>query len=168
MDRLDPEDSLTIRVAHEFDAYDVAQIYIAAWNSGFVGLMPLRQVDTGLVERWRRELAAPLTRRWWVAEVAGVISGFAGIGPSRDPIAPALGELDTIAVAPRMWRHGIGRALMAEALRFLIIDGYREAVVWTLADYPQGQGFYESQGWSRDGVTRDDGRQVCYRRLLNS
>jgi hypothetical protein len=36
--------------------------------------------------------------------------------------------------------------------------------VWTLANYPQGQEFYAKTGWTLSGSTRDDGRQVSYRR----
>ena len=159
---------LTIRVADRNDAEAIAHIYIDSWNAGFRGLMPPRQIDAELVARWRRDIGAPLPRRWWVAEVAGVIVGFAGIGPSRDPIDPELGELNTIVVDPSMWRRGIGRALMSEAFQYLIADGYREAVLWTLAGYAQGKTFYESMGWSLDGATRDAGRQVRYCRRLVS
>src|SRR5690348_1530116 len=124
-----------IRAAEGRDARFVAQIYVSSWNLAFTGLMPQRQLDPPLVERWRGDLLVPLSHRWWVAELDGVIVGFTGIGPSRDPIDPELGELDTIAVAPSMWRRGIGRALMARALQSLIADGYREAVLWTLAGY---------------------------------
>ncbi len=158
----------TIRAANGNDARAIAHIYIASWNAGFRGLMPQRQIDTDLVARWAQEIVAPLPHRWWVAEVAGMIVGFTGIGPSRDPIDPDLGELDTIAVDPSMWRRGIGRALLSEALHSLIADGYREAVLWTLAGYEQGQSFYEAMGWSLDGVTRDEGRQVRYCRRLVS
>src|SRR5215210_6646340 len=92
----------TIRAADANDARAIAQLYIASWNSGFAGLMPQRQVDEELVARWRRELTAPVPYRWWVADLAGVVVGFTGIGPSRDPIDPELGELDTIAVDPSM------------------------------------------------------------------
>ena len=95
--------------------------------------------------------------------MGGVLVGFAGIGPSRDPIDPTLGELDTIAIAPVWWRHGVGRALMAIALQFLRSDGYDEAVLWTLAHYERGQRFYETMGWQLDGGLRDQGRQVRYR-----
>src|SRR5438094_6921105 len=137
----------TIRVAEGKDATAVAQIYVDSWNLGFTDLMPQRQVDTNLVVRWRRDLVAPLPSRWWVAEQDGAIVGFTGIGPSRDPIDPEIGELDTIAVDPSMWRLGIGRALMSTALHSLMADGYREAVLWTLAGYEQGKRFYESMGW---------------------
>jgi GNAT superfamily N-acetyltransferase len=128
--------------------------------------MPQRQIDAKLVARWRQDLGAAIPYRWWVAELARVIVGFTGIGPSRDPIDPELGELDTIAVDPSMWRQGIGRALMSTALHCLIADGYREAVLWTLAGYEPGKNFYEGMGWRLDGGTRDEARQVRYRHRL--
>jgi len=158
----------TIRTAVASDASGVARIYVDSWNTGFIGLMPIRQLTTELVARWGRDLTAPLPHRWWVAEIDTALVGFVGIGPSRDPIDPALGELDTIAVAPSCWRQGIGRALLALALRYLRTDGYHHAVLWTLAHYQQGQRFYEAAGWTFDGGTRDQGRQVRYRHDLEA
>src|SRR6516165_5017860 len=102
---------------------------------------------------------------WWVAKDRTEIVGFVGVGPSRDPIDVALGELDTIAVSPSHWRQGVGRALMTVALRALAA-GYRDAVVWTVAGYDRGSRFYEATGWHRDAGTRADGREVSFRRSL--
>lgn len=157
-----------IRTAVASDASSIARIYVDSWNTGFIGLMPVRQLTAKLIARWERDLAAPLPHRWWVAEMNAALVGFVGIGPSRDPIDPVLGELDTIAVAPSYWRQGIGRTLLALALRYLRADGYRHAVLWTLAHYEQGQRFYEAAGWIFDGGTRDQGRQVRYRHNLKS
>jgi GNAT superfamily N-acetyltransferase len=145
------------------DATDVARIYIAAWNAGFAGLVPGRATSANLVERWRQELARPLPQRWWTAQLARSIVGFAGIGPSRDPRDPELGELDTIAVDPGKWRRGVGRSLMKTAVHQLAADGYREAVLWTFAGYERGHRFYEATGWRLDGGVRDEGRQLRYR-----
>ena len=92
--------------------------------------------------------------------------GFIGIRPSRDPVDPLLGEVDTIAVDPPHWRTGIGKALMSRALRRLASDGYGEAIVWTVAGYARGIAFYEAMGWRRDGGVRDDGMQIRFRRKL--
>lgn len=162
MDRADS----TIRTAAGGDAAAVARIYVDSWNAGFAGLMPERRVDTQLIARWEKDLLAPLPHRWWVAELTGVVVGFAGIGPSRDPIIPELGELDTIAVDPSVWLHGVGRALMATALAYLTRDGYSEAVLWTLASYERGRIFYEKTGWLLDGRTRNNGSQVLYHQRL--
>ena len=153
---------LSIRSVLPSDVETIARIYVESANEGFGTLEPERVLDTERVERWRQDLAAPLPHRWWVAVREGDIVGFAGIGPSRDPIDPGLGELDTIAVHPKHWRTGVGRALMEQTLWSLSADGYAHAIVWTLANYPLGARFYESTGWTRTGNSRAEGRHVSY------
>ena len=92
--------------------------------------------------------------------------GFVGIRPSRDPVDPRLGEVDTIAVDPPHWRTGIGTALMSLALRHLASDGYDEVIVWTVEGYELGIAFYETMGWRRDGGVRDEGRQIRFSRSM--
>ncbi|HYJ67721.1 MAG TPA: GNAT family N-acetyltransferase [Nocardioidaceae bacterium] len=157
--------SIAVRAVEADDAPRLLQIYVESWNAGFGELMPHLVVDEDRISRWTTELTAAQTR-WWVAEFDGSIAGFVGIGPSRDPIDPQLGELDTIAVSPALWRKGIGSALMRTALDALADAGFTEAIVWTLAASDQGQAFYDSMGWTRDGRTRDDGDQVSFRHDL--
>lgn len=161
-------EAVELRTARESDAEAAARIYIDSWNAGFGGLLlsPNRTVTPRILDTWCRDLSQPPPHRWWVAERERTMVGFAGIGPSRDPMDPLLGELDTIAVDPSCWRTGIGRALMALALLYLKTDGYREAILWTVAGYERGQRFYEAMGWCLDGGLRDEGRQVRYRRQL--
>ena len=150
----------TIRPASADDAARVARIYVDSWNAGFGDLMPTAVLDDARITRWAGELS---TGNWWVAERDDTIAGFTGICLSRDPLDAQLGELDTIAVDPLYWRTGVGTALMRKALEELA-GIYPEAILWTLAGYPQGQRFYESTGWTPDGNTRDNGHQVSYRR----
>ena len=159
---------LAIRQAVPTDAEPVARIYVDSWNAGFSNLMPKREYDAELISRWRADLAELPPHRWWVGERDGIIVGFAGIGPSRDPVDASLGELDTIAVDPSCWRIGVGRALMSKMLNALSVDSYREAVLWSLAGYPRGAGFYKAMGWSPNGAVRDEGRQVCYAHPLSN
>ncbi len=158
----------TIRLAVPDDAEAVVRIYIDSWNAGYGDLMSQagRTVTPDLLRRWRHDLAQPVPHRWWVVELEGSIVGFAGIGPSRDPIDPELGELDSIAVDPPYWRKGIGKALISLALQHLVADGYRQAILWTVEGYKRGIAFYEAMGWSRDGGVRDNGRQIRFRRDL--
>lgn len=158
----------TIRSATVDDTEAIARIYIESWNAGFGEVLSRadRIVTPELTERWRRDLAQPVPHRWWVAERGERIVGFVGTGPSRDPVDPQLGELDTIAVDPPHWRTGIGKALISLALIYLVADGYREAILWTVEGYEQGIAFYEAMGWGRDDGTRDGGRQVRFRRDL--
>ena len=158
--------ALRIRRAVEADVEDVVRIYVDSWNEGFVPQLAPIEADSDRTGRWRGTLRSPGRTRWWIAERAGAPVGFAGIGPSRDPRDDTLGELDTIAVAPCAWRTGVGRALMAPVLDALRSDGYRAALLWTLADYPRGAGFYEASGWRRSDQTRQDGLQVRYDHAL--
>ena len=153
---------LVVRPGTAADADCVAAIYVESWNAGFGDLMGVREVDTGLVARWRRDLGAG-PQRWWVAERDARVVGFAGVGPSRDPVDARLGELDTIAVTPDEWRSGVGRALMTVARRALDAE-FAEAIVWTVAGYERGHRFYEATGWTADGGTRAEGREVSFRR----
>lgn len=155
-----------VRPARADDAQVITRIYVQSWNAGFGELMPPREITPGLVTRWAQDLAQPFPHRWWVAEADGSIQGFAGIGPSRDPVDPSLGELDTIAVDPAWWRAGVGRRLMTTALEHLVSDGYQHGILWTLANYERGQRFYEAMGWRADGGMRDGGRQIRYRHEL--
>ena len=152
----------TIRPAVLDDTEAVARIYIDSWNAGYGELMSQadRTVTPDLTAHWSHDLAQPLPHRWWVAEHRGSIVGFAGIGPSRDPVDPEIGELDSIAVDPPYWRKGIGKALISLALQHLVSDGYREAILWTVEGYERGIAFYEAMGWKRDGGIRDGGRQI--------
>ena len=161
-----PRSKISIRDALATDAEAVARIYVDSWNDGYSHLMGSRKLEDNLIARWRHDLSVGLPYRWWVAERDDTIMGFVGVGPSRDPIDADLGEVDTIAVDSPYWRSGVGRALMSQALQSLCADGYREAVLWTLANYPRGQRFYEAMAWALDGAVRDDGRQVCYRHRL--
>ncbi|MFI6828002.1 GNAT family N-acetyltransferase [Kribbella sp. NPDC050241] len=156
--------TVQIRAATAEDAPRVVEIYVDSWNAGFTGLMPPIEADDARIQRWATDLANDRTS-WWVAEADGSIAGLVGIGPSRDPVDPQLGELDTIAVDPAHWRTGLGTNLMHTALDALA--AYQQAVLWTLANYPQGQRFYESTVWYADGTTRADGHQVMFRHDLN-
>jgi GNAT superfamily N-acetyltransferase len=153
-------DRVQIRPASQADADAVTALYVASWNAGFLGFLPEITASSARVERWRMDLAAPPPHRWWVAERDGILLGFAGIGPARDPPDTRLGELDTIAVHPDSWRRGLGRALMAQSITQLAQDGYRSAILWTLDGYDRARCFYRVTGWRPDGVTRASGTQM--------
>jgi GNAT superfamily N-acetyltransferase len=156
-----------VRSAAASDAADVARIYVVSWNEGFGHLLGRREPSPADGERWTGELTSGRAR-WWVADTGHRVAGFAGICASRDPVEAGLGELDTIAVDPRDWRTGVGRALMAVALDALRSTGYAKAIVWTPAGYQRGHGFYRATGWLPDGGCRDDGRQVSFRHALTT
>ena len=164
----DMRSDLSIRPAAASDAEVVTRIYIDSWNASFGELLSQadRKVTPELIARWRRDLSRPVPHRWWVAERSGSIVGCAGICPSRDPVDPSIGELDSIFVDEPHWRTGVGSALITVAHRHLAQDGYRVAILWTVAGYRHGIGFYEAMGWRRDGGIRDQKRQIRLRQAF--
>src|SRR6266508_3040865 len=155
-------DELKIRPAGPGDVDAIVRIYVDSWNAGFGPRMPAIEADAARIGRWRKALAKSSSTRWWLAERGAEIVGFVGIGPSRDPVDPSLGEIDTIAVDPRAWRTGVGKALMSVAFEGLRSAGYHSAVLWTLSDYPQAESFYVATGWRLNGAMRRDVQQVRY------
>ena len=108
-----------------------------------------------------------------VADAAGLVVGFAQLGPMRvESSDPRLGELFAIYVLPDASGRGVGRALMVEVVNRLAADGFEEAVLWVLEDNPRTRGFYELAGWHADGGSKDEEwlgtlvREVRYRRSL--
>lgn len=149
------------------DAPEVARIYVESWNEGFGDLLGRRGLTNTEVTRWSTDLVDGRAR-WWVAEEGEDVVGFVGICPSRDPVDPALGELDTIAVDPVRWRSGVGRALMTVALEALVEEGYEKAVLWTPAGHEPAHAFYERMGWRPTGADRAEGRHVAFEIALRS
>jgi GNAT superfamily N-acetyltransferase len=84
------------------------------------------------------------------------IAGFVTYGPSRDHDLPDHGEVMALYVHPDSYRGGVGRLLMAEARRRLVEDGHDEAFLWVLDGNHRARAFYEREGWSPDGATREE------------
>jgi L-amino acid N-acyltransferase YncA len=158
---------IRIRAATIRDAPTITSVYVDSWNQGFGDRMPAIEVDAERVERWKIDIGPTTATQWWVAENEGVIVGFVGIGPCRDPAEPGLGELDTIAVSPQHWDMGLGKSLMSVALQGLRAAGFTSASLWTLSNYPLGERFYVASGWSLNGATRDGGNQARYDHALD-
>lgn len=104
---------------------------------------------------------------WTVAEMDGDVVGFSGVGPSRDPVDPSLGELQTIAVDPQSWRRGVGRALMDDAIGRLRL-AYDSAILWTVTGYQRGHAFYGAMGWTPLGWSRADGTETAFEHRLHT
>lgn len=157
-----PDNEVRLREATEGDVLPIVDVYVHSSNIGFEGRQAWKEADAGRIARWRRDLSPATPTRWWVAERSGRIVGFVGIGPSRDPVAEGLGEVDALAVAPEHWHTGVGKLLMRRALEGLREAGFTRAILWTLNGYPLGERFYVSTGWRRSNVTRHQAEQVRY------
>jgi GNAT superfamily N-acetyltransferase len=75
-----------------------------------------------------------------VAERDGRVAGFAALLPRA-----GCHELDGLFVEPQLWRRGVGRALIEDALATARAQG--AAVIETVAN-PRAEGFYKRLGFA--------------------
>ena len=149
----------------ESDIDTVARIYVDSWNLGFGDLAGYRTNSRDRRDRWGQDINDPSVI-WTVAEMNDEVVGLSGVGASRDPVDPALGELQSIAVDPPSWRSGVGRTLMTDALRRLGLH-YDSAILWTVTGYERGHAFYRAMGWTALGWLRADGTETAFEHRLH-
>ena len=171
-----------VRPATVDDAERLAEVHVLSWQVGYRGLLPQPLLD-GLhpaqrVPRWTATLgqAAWPRRGTLVAENAGDVVGFADLRPTRDddedPVE--VGEVTSFYVLPSVWGRGVGRQLMAGAVRTLGAGGFASATLWVLETNVRAIRFYADLGWAPDGAAKGDHwggaaiRDLRYRRELNS
>ena len=146
-----------VRRAVAADAEAVARVHVAAWQSGYRGLLPDDLLASLSVrqrtEQWHGRLAGAQDATTWVA--GEPVLGFASVGPSRDDDAPAgTGELYALYVHPAAWRTGVGSRLMTAALDVL----GDAATLWVLEGNERARLFYARHGWRPDGARKQDSR----------
>jgi ribosomal protein S18 acetylase RimI-like enzyme len=151
-----------VRAARLADADDLGGVHVRAWRAAYRdGLMPDEYLD-GLSESerasdWRVALAGPPRSRGarLVAESEdGTVVAFALVGPAGGDPEAELGELYAINVDPAHWGSGVGSELLAAATDALESAGFGSAILWVHPDNERARDFYETRGWSADGVER--------------
>ena len=63
-------------------------------------------------------------------------------------------ELRHLYVAPSAWGTGIARELMQTALDWIAARAAGEAFLWVAEANGRARRFYEREGWTADGETR--------------
>jgi len=172
--------TVVVRDAVESDADRLGQIKVTGWRAAYRGLvsdaaldrMDVDEVAAGfgraIAETVRGERPGEAVL---VAAEAGLVVGYAVLGPYRWDEIPGAGEVYALYVDPDLWGGGAGRALLQAAEGRLRALGHAQAALWVLAANQVGRGFYEAVGWSADGAQAarcevDDALEVRYRRTL--
>jgi N-acetylglutamate synthase-like GNAT family acetyltransferase len=96
----------------------------------------------------------------FVAERDGIVAGFAAVA-----LRPGGGaELEALFVEPYLWKHGVGRRLVAHIAE---IARVRAAAFLYVIGNPRAEGFYRSCGFSQMGtVATRFGVGLAMRRTL--
>lgn len=167
---------MQIRMAEPPDALAVARVHVRSWQVAYRTLLPaeylaqLRPEDRA--EWYDFASVDPALPKTILAIEQNAILGFATTSPSRDQDLPAYGELCALYVDPDHWGRGIGKALVAEARRRLVKQGFSHALLWMMAGNDRADSFYRKDNWLPDGNSRSESvwgvsvDEIRYRRTL--
>ncbi len=157
-----PEPS--IRAAGPEDAEEVERLRVAGWQAAYRGIIPDGYLDRMRVdgERRRRRMisraaAVPDGAVESVAVQGNAIVGWVAGGRCRDADRPGPrhGEVYAIYVLPEWWGRGVGRLLMAHAVRALTGAGLADITLWVLEGNQRARRFYEAAGFRLDGARQE-------------
>lgn len=114
------------------DASLIAQLHAASWRSAYRGLLSdaflEREVDAERLGVWNDRAAALSTAEFgFIAEVDGSAAGFIFMRTAGDPLWGAM--LDNLHVLEPFRSQGVGRHLIATAMRALLERGH-QGEVW--------------------------------------
>ncbi len=140
------------------DVRRVAEIHVAAWKAAYTGLIDQAALDERTVEKrivqWNEVFSG---WQWsehvtYVAEVDGVIQGFARAGPSDDLDVDRATTLNVFALYldPGERGKGLGTALLDHVLEEAKAAGYRLATLYVLVENDAARRFYEKRGWQAE------------------
>jgi GNAT superfamily N-acetyltransferase len=151
---------MLLRPAAPSDAMAVARVHVRSWQAAYRGLMPAAYLEALRPEdraaRYDFATTDPTKPRTLVAEVDGVIRGFATTMPARDADPPSHGELVALYVDPDDWSRGYGLALIQAARQHLFKSGFPAASLWLLEGNARADRFYRADGWQPDGARRSE------------
>ncbi|GAA3503728.1 GNAT family N-acetyltransferase [Streptomyces prasinosporus] len=151
------DDLIDIRAMTADDCDRVAEIRVRGWQHAYRGLVPQSYLD-GLdvaadAERHRaRLLHGDGDVVNLVAGTGGGLVGWAAFGPYRDGGArTGDAELYALYLHPRSLGRGVGRALLAEAVRRCSAAGRPRMYLWVIEGNTRARRFYERAGFAADG-----------------
>ena len=138
---------VSIRSAEVGDAAAIAHVHVQSWLTTYEGIVPaeyLASLDEGeRTLRWRESIQRDVCIQ--IAELEGVVVGFASGGPVREALGEYGAELYAIYLVEEAQGRGIGRELMSAVASTLLAKGFSSMVVWVL-EQNRAVSFYEKSG----------------------
>lgn len=166
-----------VRAAHDKDADAIGLIHIQSWQKAYELYIPETILNsfsvTERAEFWRDVIKKGT--HVLVLELDNNIVGFASICTFRGPKDnKSTGEISAIYINPKYWRSGYGTQLCLSAVEELTQKGYKEVLLWVLADNTLARSFYEKLGFASTNETKleefyEGGallKEILYRKTL--
>jgi L-amino acid N-acyltransferase YncA len=138
---------VSIRSAEVQDAAAIAHVHVQSWLTTYAGVVPAEYLASlNVAERiplWQDWLQRDLCVH--VAELEGVVVGFASGGPIREPLGEYKAEMYAIYLLRSAQGDGIGRQLVSALATTLLAKDFTNMLVWVLEQNPAVR-FYEKAG----------------------
>ena len=155
-----------VREAGREDAEGFVRAHEASWDA--VGLVEQRLGELVSFDQRLKMFEAGVEKvsedaGVWVAEREGAIVGLAVCRCDENAA-----ELRDLYVVPEAWGSGVARALHETALDWMRPRA-GEAILWVGEGNARARRFYEREGWTADGETRESPlgpRELRYRLTL--
>jgi RimJ/RimL family protein N-acetyltransferase len=147
---------VTVREARSDDVEAAVRAYESSWDAALAPLLGRRLDDLVPFDERVASFHQGLGKtsadaKVWVAELDGEIVGVAVYARAD----AETGELRALYVVPEAWGTGAAQELMSTALAAMRAGGQRQAILWVVEENARARRFYEREGWSPDGVTRE-------------
>lgn len=154
----------TIRKAREEDAVGIGKVHYSGWIDTYSDLLPPSIITSLSEERSIRIFQREGCKNMYVATVNGDVVAFCGYGMWRgtkdeEPSAHE-GEIVGLYVLSRFQRKGLGKALLEQAERELMQEGFSTVSLWVLEGNTKAQAFYKAMGF-RETAERKQSGPVC-------
>ncbi|MGH6763409.1 MAG: GNAT family N-acetyltransferase [Phyllobacterium sp.] len=156
--------AIDVRRAEVADAEAISAVHYAAWQGAYAGIIPHKALNTMLNRRgsdwWARAIRR--STQVLVADVGGIVAGYATLGPNRARQLPQKGEIYELYIRPEYQGLGLGSRLLKTARRALADQGMTGMVVWALEENDLAVSFYEHAGGrdTAEGVECFDGKTL--------
>jgi GNAT superfamily N-acetyltransferase len=152
-----------IRAAVPHDSVGLARVQVETWRDAYVGILPdgtlLDLDETRAAVRWGHMVGAQgPSERLSVAECDGRLIGFCHGGPTRAGLQQAVGddrdlddfedlaEIYALYMEPDFQGMGLGRALLLDVTKHLLLAGFDALGAITLVGNHHARRFYEDLG----------------------
>ncbi len=131
------ENNFDIRIATEYDAYNIARIHVGGWQSAYKGIIPddfLSQMNVEtFTGKWLRNINEERSKVF-VAEKGGEMFGFISGGTGVDELSFYESEVYALYVDSDMRSKGIGNALLRAFFRSQLELGFSNCAMWVLKE----------------------------------